>query len=872
MFRSPYTTQRYLNPAKICLLALIELYCEDAVGDEATLPVLEFITSNILPNNNELEPSDPSEKSDRAIDIVSSIRVFETALRPYDAGAGMPGRSVWDIFLQRLWTIDSLHVLHSFLNARHALLAPSKEDIRAGYEDMLPRGTAITMRLSPGSPFAAFVSKSAFEYTRLRFQEMCALWKQFVIYRQPSAAYMRRRNRSFNRLSFDNVLLSNEGDWGGENTTRVAEVVYQDMVTGGKKAAIPVTMDDLERLLEFQIDQMQKFGVRIPKKIGKKFRQFLDDAVIVPTFRHYLSFLDAWRRGDYTASLEYMHSYFDNTVLDPKTPYHPYAMLNMAICNAEFGCFSEAVTSILQCVTTARENKDTQCLNYALNWLYHFTQAHPEYAKDIEAANTLGNGKEGLAYLRVRAKDVGMWVLCSAALLGEAKLILQNGESVASALAKIVRSSQLIITHDLETMLGSLCSVTIALWDRLGLPALSNADCHHFLNYTRHDDFIVEDEIRVVARLAGHLASQGRYAAAFSMLESSVDPTSLRTYRVRTYWTKTRAIIHATRELHHNNLSSASQTIRQLLQEKTDDHLEPDLVFSVDALHIDLLMRQGDLAAAFTEVQSLITKHTNEDISVRIRLMLLKAQIYIKSGRPQKALTLAVRSASMARRTLLVSLLWKAVSVLSDVLISLSEFSAAEELLTVVLPRALETDSAQLAGGLYTSLADARMGLAGRERPGSEERKDRMMSALWALNQADTLWKNLGEVVSRREGWAKCATILRVLGDVRGSDDFARKYVDSRREETVTGGLFTEEKKEPTRQSQGGGGDDHLGFLRPRTGTPKQGAASEQQLLSTPPGGPETSTPRSQNLGQDVGLTPGSRGLKQPHWRSKSAR
>ena len=256
MFHSPYSTQRYLNPAKICLLALIELYCEDAVGDEATLPVLEFITSHILPDNS-LQPASASDKADQIIDIVSSIAAFEQVLRPHGAAVGMPGRSVWDVFLQRLWTIDSLHVLHSFLNARGALLEPTKEHLRRGYQDMLPLESAIVMRLSPGSPFAVFVSKAAFEFTRLRFQEMAALWKQFVVYRQPSAAYMRRRNRSFSRLSFDSVLLSSEPEWGGENTTRVAEVVYQDMVTGGEKAAIPVTMDDMERLLDFQIDQMQ---------------------------------------------------------------------------------------------------------------------------------------------------------------------------------------------------------------------------------------------------------------------------------------------------------------------------------------------------------------------------------------------------------------------------------------------------------------------------------------------------------------------------------------------------------------------------------------------------------------------------------------
>lgn len=480
-----------------------------------------------------------------------------------------------------------------------------------------------------------------------------------------------------------------------------------------------------------------------------------------------------------------MHSYFDNTVLDPKTPYHPYAMLNLAICNAEFGCFGEAVSSILQCVTTARENRDTQCLNYALNWLYHFTQQHPQYVQEIEAANTLGNGKEGLAYLRGRAKDVGMWVLCTAALLGEAKLCLRNGESVATAFAKIVRSSQLILSHDLETMLGALCSVTIALWDRLGLPSLSSADCHHFLSWSR-DDAAVEDEIRVVCRLASHLAGSGKYKAAFTLIESIVQPTALRSYRVRTYWTKMRAIIHATRQLHRNSLSSAAHTIRQLLQEKTDDHLEPDLVFLVESLYIDHMMRSNDLDAAFTRVQALLSKSGDEDISVRIRLMLLKAQIYIKAGRPQKALTLAIRATSTARRTLLMNLLWQAVGTLAVALTSLREFAAAEEILLPVIPRALETDIASLAGDLYTALADARMGLAGLEAPGSEERKERMLGAQWALQQADDLWGDVEDVVRRREGWAKMATIMRIVGALESSDDYARKYVDSMREEGMT--------------------------------------------------------------------------------------
>lgn len=231
----------------------MELYCEDAIGDESSLAVLEFLAGHILPDD-QLHPEDECEKTDKIIDIVSSIKVFEQALRPLHVGVGMPGRTVWDIFLQRIWQIDSLHVVHSFLNARGGLVEPPKEE---GFKDPLPKGSAISIRLSPGSPFAAFVGKAAFEYTRLRFEEMCTLWKQFVIYRQPTANHMRRRNKSFSRLSFDNVLLASEPEWGDESTNRVAEVVYEGMMSGLDKPPIPVTMDDLERLLDFQINKMQ---------------------------------------------------------------------------------------------------------------------------------------------------------------------------------------------------------------------------------------------------------------------------------------------------------------------------------------------------------------------------------------------------------------------------------------------------------------------------------------------------------------------------------------------------------------------------------------------------------------------------------------
>ncbi|MBE3042992.1 hypothetical protein IMZ48_10560, partial [Candidatus Bathyarchaeota archaeon] len=71
---------RYLTPAKIGLLALIELYADEAVPPPAILPVLTFITSHLI-DAPEPQPS-PWQKASRATDLLLSVHAFEDALVP----------------------------------------------------------------------------------------------------------------------------------------------------------------------------------------------------------------------------------------------------------------------------------------------------------------------------------------------------------------------------------------------------------------------------------------------------------------------------------------------------------------------------------------------------------------------------------------------------------------------------------------------------------------------------------------------------------------------------------------------------------------------------------------------------------------------
>ncbi|KAK4200260.1 putative anaphase-promoting complex subunit 5 [Triangularia verruculosa] len=798
---------RFLTPAKIGLLALIELYVEGAVPNDGIIPVINFLASNLIdcdvsqPANNPT-PTDRWRKAESTLRLVVSIKDFETLLLPLSAADKLPGRRLWDRFLEKLWGIDSFHGLHEFFAAVPGLLCRTKEELRRfGLESEEEVQQGRRVKLGRNSPFGAFVRRANVEFVRLRFEGVTELWKVFVRYRQPTAGYWTRRHPQYGgRLSFDAVLMEGEPEWGGRETDELAVVAYGKMllpVVGreGDGEALPVSTDDVEGLLEFQIEQIQKYGNRIPPPIRDRFRNFLKGSPTVPSLSHYLSFSDAWRSGDFPTSFDYLHRYFDYTMQNRDRLFYQYALMNLAIVQSDFGCHKEAVATMLETVSTARENRDMTCLNFALNWFFHFGRAHPHLVRELENNSMLGSGKETLAFLRVKAKETGMWILWSSALLSEAKLGLSNGESVSVAFEHMVRSSQLIVERNMKTMMGAQLSMNITMWDRLGLSPMASMVCQVFLTCHARSS-VFDDELKITCRLAGLRAGRGKYEDAFALLES-LDQNSLRSAKPNQYWHLYRGLLKLRRDLHRNNLPAADILLSQLLQTSSGD-AEPDTVFTIDMLHIEALIRHRDFEKAFTKIDNMITslRENDRDIALRIRLLLAKAHLFDEIGRPERGFTIAMRAASMAWRALNVPLLWQAIGAVASILNSLSEFSAAAQLLLSILPRVLETDVLFVAGTLYSLLADARMGQAGRffhvamsetstdqeKQRGRRKQREMMMRAHAALESAYKYFERVEDVQKQGEVLAKMATVMRGLGDESVSEAYAARYLSLRKE------------------------------------------------------------------------------------------
>lgn len=456
--------------------------------------------------------------------------------------------------------------------------------------------------------------------------------------------------------------------------------------------------------------------------------------------------------------------------------YYQYALMNLAVLQADFGCHREALTAMLETVSTARENRDMSCLNFALNWLFHFGRAHPDLVRDLVSHSMLGTGKDNLAFLRVKSKETGMWTLWSAVLLSEAKLGLINGDSVAAAMESMVRSSHIVVVRNMTNMFGSHLALSAALWDRLGVSSMSSVACEVFLRcHARHSIF--DDELKLSCRLAMMLAGQGRYDEALEKLEV-LEENSLRSWKPSQYWHKYRGIIKLKRDLHHNNLEGADQLISQIVQSRDDD-LEPDMAFLVDSLHVDYLIRRGDYQAAFAKIDRIMSQIQEErrDVVLKVKLLLLKATLLDKCGRTQRGFTAAMRAASISWEARNIPGLWEAVGAVSNILVSLSEFEAASQLLVAVIPRSLECDTASLSGQLYSYLADANMGLAGKCEPKSAKRMEYMTKALQVVQKSFDQYSQIEDMAMQCQMTAKKAMIMKLSGDMALAADYAAEYV-----------------------------------------------------------------------------------------------
>ncbi|KAL8870082.1 MAG: hypothetical protein Q9174_003788 [Haloplaca sp. 1 TL-2023] len=242
---------RYLTPSKVGLVVLIDLYCDGLLPSSATIPVLSFLASHFLLASSKCTSR---VKHDTNGDLLVSIGQLQSATIKHPSA--IPGRTIWDLVLKRLWTINSLDALHVFTDGLLLLLEkPFGED--ASGDDGLNTLRTKRILLSRNSPLGAFVRRLHLEFTRLQFSDAASLWKDLIVYRAPTLGFWKRRNPAARSQDFD---INLQGYLGGTSSD-LLEIVYGDL-SQKTPESVNNSMDDLEKLYEHQIAIMQSSSTK----------------------------------------------------------------------------------------------------------------------------------------------------------------------------------------------------------------------------------------------------------------------------------------------------------------------------------------------------------------------------------------------------------------------------------------------------------------------------------------------------------------------------------------------------------------------------------------------------------------------------------
>jgi len=106
---------RYLSPAKICLVILIELYRTNEVKSTDSITLLSFVSTHTLRRSTDVFLSDgPAQPNS-----IRTLADFQSLLSPLTSS--FPGRSLYDVFLRKLWGVQSLEGLEHLFNSVRSL-------------------------------------------------------------------------------------------------------------------------------------------------------------------------------------------------------------------------------------------------------------------------------------------------------------------------------------------------------------------------------------------------------------------------------------------------------------------------------------------------------------------------------------------------------------------------------------------------------------------------------------------------------------------------------------------------------------------------------------------------------------------------------
>lgn len=205
--------------------------------------------------------------------------------------------------------------------------------------------------------------------------------------------------------------------------------------------------------------------------------------------------------------------------------------------------------------------------------------------------------------------------------------------------------------------------------------------------------------------------------------------------------------------------------------------MDPEILHEIDNLEIESLLSAKSYLEAHTKISSRLANlkaSRSTDIAQRLHWLILKARVFAASGKAAKGFSLTLRATATAERHLLIPILLEGLALLSKVLISLSEFTTARDILASALPHALELNNVHLVARMYTAMGEACVGFAGHAcAAGSKDREKSMRRAAELIETGRLAYEKCED----RQGQLDCLIMKERIAGWCG-DDVAVKMAE----------------------------------------------------------------------------------------------
>ncbi|KAG8624236.1 hypothetical protein KVT40_007303 [Elsinoe batatas] len=745
---------RFLSPAKICLILLIDVYHDHEVQPADTIKLLSFISQHILRRNEAIKATGEGSQSPLALSLAS----FQTLLS--SLGSTFPGRSLYDVFLKSLWRLVSFDQLDSIFEKSRG---PD------------PETASKCLPISPSSPVGQYLRRCHLEFVRLQFSDAQLLWEDFLIFREPSWSAWATRNP-------EEAALRDSGGISVDDQVSPILLDRQDKRRSDGHDALP-SQDLLEKTVQFQLEQIQGTGCRLPSEMQTKLAGMVKHAKSTPADTYFISFFTSWRSGAYNDAIDNLHRYFDYAMEGYGShqaikTYHQYALLHLAVLHADFGAYEEAIATMDECVATARENQDSRCLNFGLSWLVHLRKAHPDYIKlerILQSTAFAGNDSDILFFLQQKSLESKDWTQLSSTLLSQAESVIQTGQGALKAFDYSYQSHHLNSKYALHSLQPTQMRLHGSLFSQIGMHPLSQLQADTIIAVYERKATRPEALSMYCVR-AYQLAVRGEYSAAMKVMREN-NPSKHHTLRMQNLHLGFANMIRLRKALHCKEMTVAERLVQKIRPLRS--MAEPDIAFETHMLEIEYLQKAGRPTEALAKVVKMfegMKSAGGASFIYKIRLLISKANLWAQIGKPSKGFSIALRAANAGYMRSLLPLMCQSVAALATILIDQEEHKAARELLDSILPRALELGDPLLSARLYSLLTDALVGQAMSPDQSSKEIDTLLNSAQVYLERAKDSFAQVEDLDGTSECLQKKIVLFRYRKEEALAEEMERMY------------------------------------------------------------------------------------------------